>query len=175
MSARGGGLTPLSIGAVFVVVLALMYGGVQFSKGELLPADTTDETEDALRDAVWTELDERRAARGLDPMPRDRFMRGIAQDTTDTLAAERAETAGWTDGSSPPLVNTRLFCTQVPVRVEVDGSEHDPSALVADALVAADDNGVAFRAPDRFRAGMGIAVHEGTVYAVYRSCEQVDT
>jgi hypothetical protein len=171
MGVGRGQLSLLTIAAIFVVVFAFMYGGVQFSKGELLPADTTTDAEDRLRDAVWEELDERRTAQGLDPMPRDRFMRGTAQDTTDTLAAE------WEADGEPTLTNHRLFCTQVPARTTPDPSAttDETAEAVAAALVAADETDAVFRPSGQFRAGMGIARANGTVYAVYRSCEQVDT
>lgn len=171
MGAGRGQLSLLTIAAIFVVVFASMYGGVQLSKGQLLPDDTTTDAEDRLRDAVWEELDDRREARGIDPMPRDRFVRGTAQDTTDTLVAE------WGPAEQPPLTNHRLFCTQVPVRTTLDGeqSTDEVAATVAAALVAADETDALFRPPGQFRAGMGIAHENGTVYAVYRSCEQVDT
>lgn len=166
---RGRGqLSPLTIAAIFVVVFAFIYGGVQFSKGELLPADTTTAAEDRLHDAVWAELNSRRVAGDLDPIAEDRFMRGTAQDTTDTLAAD------WSDGE-PTLTNNRLFCTQVPARTTLEPSTSTDEAAVADALVAADRTGALFRPPGQFRAGLGIAREEATVYVVYRSCEQVDT
>lgn len=164
-------LSPLTIATIFVVVFAFIYGGVQLSNGELLPDDTTTDAEDRLRDAVWEELNERRAARGLAPMPNDRFVRGTAQDTTDTLAAE------WGPGEEPTLTNHRLFCTQVPARVDTASSAptDEAAVAVADALVAADRTETLSRPPGQFRAGMGIARQNGTVYVVYRSCEQVDT
>jgi hypothetical protein len=169
MSVGRGQLSALTIAAIFVVVFASIYGGVQLSKGELLPADTTTAAEDDLRDAVWEELNDRREARGIDPMPRDRFVRGTAQDTTDTLATE------WTADGEPTLTNHRLFCTQVPARTTVEAPADETAVAVADALVAADETETLFRPSGRFRAGMGIARENGTVYAVYRSCEQVDT
>ena len=171
MGAGRGQLSVLTIAAIFVVVFASIYGGVQLSKGELLPADTTTPAEDSLRDAVWEELNDRREARGVEPMPRDRFVRGTAQDTTDTLAAE------WEADAEPTLTNHRLFCTQVPVQTTVDASAStdETAAPVVDALVAADETEALFRPPSQFRAGMGIAREGGTIYAVYRTCEQVDT
>jgi hypothetical protein len=181
MASRTGQLDPLDIGAIFVVVFAAIFGFVQFSEGELLPPDTTDEREDRLRTAVWAELDERRDAQGLDPMPRDRFTRGIAQDTTDTLLDDwpEGDTSGFPGRPNATLPNHRLFCTQLPVRVAAGNVSTPPSeatvTAVADAIAAADEDDVRFRPSTRFRAGMGIAVRDGTVYAVYRSCEQVDT
>lgn len=171
MGVGRGQLSLQTIAAIFVVVFASIYGGVQLSKGELLPPDTTTDEEDRLRDAIWGELNDRREARGIEPMPRDRFMRGTAQDTTETLAAE------WGVDEEPTLTNNRLFCTQVPVRTTVDASasRDETAAAVADALVTADETETLFRPSGQFRAGMGIARENGTVYAVYRSCEQVDT
>lgn len=173
----GGHLDPLTIAAVFIVVFAGIYAGAEFRDGELLPADTTTAAEDELRTAVWTELDDRRAARGLDPMPRDRFVRGIAQDTTEAVVARRPA-AGTSPGATVDvagLPNQRLFCSRVVTAVPAANASAGTAAAVADALDAADGNGVLYRSPARFRAGMGIAVHDGTAYAVYRSCERVDT
>lgn len=178
--ASGGRLDALTIAAVFLVVFGGMYAGVQFRDGELLPGDTTTPAEDRLRSDVWAELDERRATRGLDPMPRDRFVRGVAQDTTEAAVARHPSAGAGTSGATldtAGLPNGRLFCTRVVVTVPVGNATASPrtAAAVADALEAADGNGVLYRPPARFHAGMGIAVHDGAVYATYRSCEQVDT
>lgn len=163
----------LTIGAIFFVVFSLMYGGVQLSKGELLPADTTTEAEDDLRAAMWDEIDDRREARDLDSMPSDRFVRGIAQDTTDTFVGERAA-----NGSTeqPRLSNTRLFCTQILVDAPYSADSPDrTAALLVDQVGSAGEGEVLNRPPSQFRTGIGIAVEDGTAYAVVRSCEQVDT
>ena len=181
MPSHTGKLDLIDIGAIFVVVFVAISGFVQFSEGELLPPDTTDEREERLRTAVWQELDDRRVARGLDPMPRDRFTRGIAQDTTDALLADwpAGNASGFPGRPNATLPNHRLFCAQLPVRVPVGNVSTPPSeatvTAVADAIAAADEDDTRFRPATRFRAGMGIAVRNDTVYAVYRSCEQVDT
>jgi hypothetical protein len=181
MASHAGQLDLIDIGAIFVVVFLAIAGVVQFSEGELLPPDTTDEREDRLRAAVWQELDERRITQERDPMPRDRFIRGIAQDTTDTLLEDwpDGDTSGFPGRPNATLPNHRLFCTQLPVRVRVGNVSSPPSeatvTAVADAIAAADEDDVRFRPATRFRAGMGIAVRDGIVYVVYRSCEQVDT
>lgn len=177
--ATGGRLDALTIAAVFVVVFAGMYAGVELREGELLPPDTTTAEEDRLRTAVWGELDERRAARGLAPMPRDRFVRGVAQDTVEAVVARDPGGTG-TPGATVDvagLPNGRLFCSRTVVAVPAANGTATPgtAAAVADALAAAEGSEAIYRSPARFRAGMGIAVHGETVYAVYRSCEQVDT
>jgi len=179
MASQRGGLSPLTIGAIFLVVFALLQGGVQFSNGELLPADTTSDREDSLRDVTWNELNEKRAARDLAPMHRDRFVRGIAQDTTDTIAdrasAERPAEDPIGDDRSIP--NHRLVCTQVPAAVHVENgtATGDTAAAIADAIETADETNALFRSRSQFRTGIGIAIESDTVYAVFRSCEQVDT
>lgn len=192
MGTRRGGLDKLTIGAIFVVVFAGLYGGALLWEGELLPPDTTTEAEDDLRDAVWAELNDRRAARGEEPMPQDRGARSIAQDTVDTLLAERTTTDrngsresaeddefGATPGSDGRLPNTRPYCAQVPARTEVTNLSSKPrnvtAEAVADALERADDTGILSRPPSNFRNGLGIAVRGDTVYVVYRSCELADT
>jgi len=182
MPTYDGRLDPLTIGAIFVVVFGLLYGGVQFSEGELLPADTTNETEEALRNAVWNELNDRREAQSIDRMPRNKYQRGIAQDTADTLA--RQWTSGEGDGvdlgeADGRLPNQRPFCTQVAVRVPPDNVTvrpvDDAAVTVADTLQTADEHGVLRRSSSNFRTAMGLTVHDGAVFAVYRSCEQADT
>lgn len=174
MVARGGQLSLLTIGAIFLVVFGLIQGGAQLAEGELLPETTTTESEERLRAAVWDELNERRAAAGHAPMPRDRFVRGIAQGTTDDLVAALAADDGNRTVGEVPLSNSRLHCTQVPVAVP-HGEVNGTAAAVATALEAAAGPVVLSRSPALFDAGMGIHVREDVVYVVYRSCEQVDT
>lgn len=182
MPTSDGRLDPLTIGAIFVVVFGLLYGGIQFTDGELLPADTTNETEDELRTAVWNELNDRREARGIDRMPRNDYQRGIAQDTADTLARQ------WTPGEATGvdlgaadgrLPNERPFCTQLAVRVPPANVTVTPveegAVTVADTLQTVDEYGVLRRSTSNFRTGMAVTVNDGAVFAVYRSCEQADT
>jgi hypothetical protein len=180
MAAQKGEIDLLTIAAIFVVVFGLFVGGIQFSEGELLPADTTSRTEDQLRERIWTELNERRAAEGVGRMPPNPSARGIAQDTTNELAP------GWFGGAeneTDPSADTRLpndrpFCTQIPVRVAVANASAEPTnataTAVVDALVATEHRNVLFRPSSRFRAGIGIELSDGSLYVVYRSCEQAD-
>lgn len=173
MGAQRQGFGLLTIGTIFVVVFTLMYGGVELSKGELLPADTTNQTEEDTRAAMWTEINERRADRGLESMPSDRFVRGIAQDTTDTLVSNSSS-----NGSEPterPLTNTRLFCTQVPVSVQRSNDTAATGVALVDALDELPERSTLYRPSAQFRSGIGVAIDDGRVYAVFRSCEQVDT
>lgn len=177
MAGHGGKLSLLTIAAIFLVVFGLIQGGAQLAEGELLPEKTTTESEDTLRDAIWAELNERREAREERPMPHDRFVRGLAQDTTDSLVAELADGPDDRRIGDVALTNTRLFCTQVPVSVPLNEGRAtaETATRVGDALEAAAGPVVFSRSPAQFRAGMGIAVRDDVVYVVYRSCEQVDT
>lgn len=174
MAAPRQGFGFLTIGAIFFVVFSLMYGGVQLSKGELLPADTTTDAEDDLRVATLDAINDRRDARDLDPIPGDRFVRGIAQDTTDTYVADLA--ANGTGDGEPRLSNTRLFCTQVPVNAPYSAnSTAETATALVDAVESSGEGAVLYRPTSQFRTGIGVAVEDGTAYAVVRSCEQVDT
>ena len=174
MAPSGQGFGLLDIGAIFLVVFALMYAGVQLSKGDLLPADTTTPAEEAVRAEMWTAIDERREARGLDRMPSDRFVRGVAEDTTESLAAASERTD--TTEATPRLTNHRLFCSQVPVSVSAEN--RSTRAVAADLVTALDDSprrSVLYRPSSRFRTGIGVALLGDSAVAVVRSCEQVDT
>lgn len=173
MGTSSGRLDPLTIGAIFVVVLGSMYAAVLFSEGELFPPDTTDGAEDALRDATWAELNDRRAAEGLDRLPQDRYERGLAQDTVETLVAEHGANAT----NRPPderLPNAQIVCTQLPASAPVSGADRNvTAAALADELMAAGDS-VLLRPSARFSAALGIVIDDDTAYVVYRSCEQAD-
>lgn len=173
MVAQREGVGLLTIGTIFVVVFTLMYGGVELSQGELLPADTTNQTEEDTRGAMWTEINERRADRGFEPMPSDRFVRGIAQDTTDTLVADTSSNG--TERTERPLTNTRLFCTQVPVSVQRSNDTAATAVALVDELDDSAERSALYRPSAQFRSGIGVAIDDGRVYAVFRSCEQVDT
>lgn len=179
MATQSGQLRLPVIVAIFFVVFGLIHGTTQLQGPELVRPDPTTEREDQLRSAIWDELNDRRASNGIERMQHDQFMRGIAQDTTDTLVADQLAAQTPPDAVGElPLSNDRLFCTQVSVRVSLASPTRPPNEVavaVVDALESADRTGVIFRPAGQFHAGMGIAIHDGAVYVVYRSCERVDT
>lgn len=177
MDTREAGLHPLAVGVIFFLVFALMYNGLPLSLAEFAPRDTTTDAEDRLADAVWAELNDRRTASGLSTMPSDRFAGGVAQDTTDALAAAAGPGDPGAAVRNVSLTNHRLECTQIPVGVTRDpeASTAETAARIADAFAATDRQPVFDRPKTRFRAGLGVAVEGDRAFAVYRSCEHVDT
>lgn len=176
MGSRELGLHPVAVGVIFFLVFAIMYNGVPLSLAEFAPRDTTTDEEDRLADAVWADLNEHRTAGGADPMPADRFTAAVAQDTTDDLATSVGGGAPATAVRNATLANRRLECTQVAVGVTLDGaSTAEAASHLADAFAATDRGPVFDRPTTRFRAGLGVAVEGDRAFAVYRSCERVDT
>lgn len=181
MAPQRGQLSPLTIAAIFVVVFAVMYSGVQFSKGELLPDVSSDADEEELRAAVWAELNERRADRGVGPVSGNRFERGIAQDTAKELAAmsyfNASTAAGVVDGNGGQLPNSRLFCTQIPVKLTLSGADstNATATAVVDLLASTNGSEALFRGAGQYRSALGVSIDDGVVYVAYRSCPNVDT
>lgn len=64
-----------------------MYGGVQWSKGELLPDRELDRQEDHIRTATWAGIDRFRTDQGLQPARRSGFDSVAAQGTAVEFAA----------------------------------------------------------------------------------------
>ena len=179
MTRHTGDLHLLTIATIFLVVFATMWGGVQHSRGQLLPDDRIDAGERAVRDALWTHLAAWRAAEGLEPAQR-------AQRST--LAAQTTANASVT---GPPASSTRPTrtgsgrCSQLLVRHTVadprwsDAAGEPPAPAVADAvagellstLVAADDTGV-LRRTGTFWTAIGVAADGDELVVVYRSCTQ---
>ncbi|WP_318570824.1 hypothetical protein [Salinigranum marinum] len=180
MRRHTGDLHLLTIATIFLVVFAAIWGGVQHSRGQLLPDDRIDAGEQRVRDALWTRLAEWRAAEGLQPAQR-------AQRST--LAAQTIANASITgpssiDGTPAGIGSGR--CSQLLVRHTVadprwadatrDGT---PTPAVADAvagelfsaLVAADDTGL-LRRTGTFWTAIGVAADGDELVVVYRSCTQ---
>jgi hypothetical protein len=183
---HGTDLDVLTIGAIFLVVFTAMWGGVQHSRGELLPAEEVDARERQVRDALWTEVTEWRTARGLDPPRRVGDITRSAQSAAVAVAASNRSSGG-TNETGPPATGPHLTgsdrCDDLLIRQSVasHGWATDPSEpvdpAVADAiatdlleaLAAADDAALLERA-GTFRTGIGVAAHGDDLYVVYRSC-----
>lgn len=179
MTRHTGDLHLLTIATIFLVVFATMWGGVQHSRGQLLPDDRIDAGERAVRDALWTRLAEWRAAEGLEPAQR-------AQRST--LAAQTIANASVTrsPASTDDLRSSGSGrCSRLLVRHTVadprwsDAAGATPTPAVADAvadellsaLVAADDTGV-LRRTGTFWTAIGVAADGDELVVVYRSCAQ---
>jgi hypothetical protein len=127
-SARGR-ISPLAIGAIFVVVFAGMHVGVQYARGDLLDRAAPTDRETRLRAQVWDVVDERRADRGLDPAQRDTSTRVGAQRTARRLAAvdyfEDPTAAGVRPAANDALPTPKGFCYRTPARLAVTASGWD--------------------------------------------------
>lgn len=188
MAARGAGLSYLAIGTILLVVVGSMHLGIQFSRGELLDREPPTALETELRDALRSAVDAARAERGLDPAQRGVSARVTAQATASELAGMdyyREPTAvGLRPETNPPLPNQKGFCYQLPAKLTVDrpgwsdGGEASvpPQTLRAVArdvvgLFARNDGVDVLRRTNSHKHGLGVAVRDGVVYVVYRTCD----
>jgi len=193
MARRSGALDPLDIAAVFVVVFALMYGGVQFTRGELLPEDRNDARETQLRYAVWDALNDNRTEQGyavLDPNDTDTDKAHGVQDVAERLAADGyfgnvSEGHPTDEPAAQSAVTTgTVLCEQAPAMTtvtdpawndtasdeRVDGDLADSvGARLATLLLKGYGPDVAYRGPS-FSNRIGLEVDGQQVYVVYRSC-----
>lgn len=181
-----GDLHLLTIAAIFVVVFTAMWGGVQHSRGDLLPEEPIDAGERQVRSALWTEVVDWRVAQGLDRPRRVSEVTVSAQATAAAFAAGNYS-SGTTAGTDPPETGPHPTgndrCSQLLVHHTVedprwtDTSANGTDGAVADAVadellavvVAADDAGLLTRSSE-FRAGLGVSAREDRLYVVYRSC-----
>ncbi|MDG5775397.1 hypothetical protein VB773_10990 [Haloarculaceae archaeon H-GB2-1] len=173
MARPTGDLHLLTIATIFVVVFALMWAGVQHSRGQLITDDGLDEREAALQTAIWDEIDRTRATRGLEPTTRRPRITGDAQTVARAFAAGNVSAGpmGTEEAANVTANLTRPnLCSQVLVNADRRPTE-SLSNRVLDRLVATDDEAVLFRNPS-FLSGLGVVVHQHEVYVVYRSCAQ---
>lgn len=186
MAYHAGGLDLLTIAAIFLVVFTAMWGGVQHSRGELLPAQEADASERQLRDVLWTAFAEWRRGEGLEPPRRIAEVTGDAQSAAVRFA-DGNRSAGATNETGPPATGPHLTgndrCSQLLVRhttaqpgwpgnaterVDDAVAEAVAAELLA-ALVADDDAGLLRRAGE-FRTGVGVAVRGDRLYVAFHSC-----
>jgi hypothetical protein len=190
MASSRGRISLLAIGTIFLVVFGAMHLGVQYASGELETYEEPTALETALRAAVWDAVNERRAARGLDPAQRDAATRAGAQEaarqlvTTEYFAEPTA--VGIRSGANQSLP-TMGFCYLTPAKLTTgaplvtgeaasDGSEPADGAapsVVAEravALLASDGGGDVFSRSNEHKHGIGVAVDGRVVYVVYRTC-----
>jgi hypothetical protein len=187
MATHRGGLSGLAIGAIFVVVFATMWGGVQYARGDLLDHEPPTELETQLRADVWDAVNEQRAARGLDPAQRDTATRQGAQETAVRLVTmeyfAEPTAAGIRADANRTLPNRMGFCYQTPVKLAVtepgwspdaeqppsDGVTRTVAGRVTDLLMSVDEPTVVTQSNEQ-KHGLGVAVDGDVVYAVYRTC-----
>lgn len=172
---RGQGQIGLfTITSIFVVVFALMYGGVQFANGELIPDRELDDDEQRIRAAVWHEVEQLRAEAGRPAAIRSRYHQVAAQGTAIRVAdADRSEPfAGAISGpSTDDLPNGGPFCSQVAVSVTAEAKS--PERIASQALrdlTAVDGGRAVLLRGDGYVNGIGVVRSESDVYVVYRSC-----
>jgi hypothetical protein len=191
MASSRGRISLLAIGTIFLVVFGAMHLGVQYASGELETYEEPTALETALRAAVWDAVNERRAARGLDPAQRDAATRAGAQEaarqlvTTEYFAEPTA--VGIRSGANQSLP-TMGFCYLTPAKLTTEaplvtgatasggsepGADGAATGAVAErvvALLASDDGGDVFSRSNEHKHGIGVAVDGRVVYVVYRTC-----
>lgn len=191
MASSRGRISLLAIGTIFLVVFGTMHLGVQYASGELETYEEPTAEETALRAAVWGAVNERRAARGLDPAQRDAATRAGAQEAARQLATTgyfaEPTAVGIRPGANQSLP-TMGFCHLTPAKLTTDPADvpdataSDGSEPTADgvatsavaervvALLASDDGGDVFSRSNEHKHGIGVAVDGTIVYVVYRTC-----
>jgi len=173
---RGQGRIGLfTIASIFVVVFALMYGGVQYANGELLPDRTLSDEEHRIKAALWGEIDELRTDADRPAAIRSGYHDVAAQGTAIQLAnADRAEAfAGGISGpgADSAIPNGGPFCSQMAVAVSDETGSSDRIADQALRNFTTIDGGreVLLRG-DGYVNGIGVVRSGADVYVVYRSC-----
>lgn len=191
MASSRGRISLLAIGTIFLVVFGTMHLGVQYASGELETYEEPTAEETALRAVVWDAVNERRAARGLDPAQRDAATRAGAQEAARQLAATEYFTeptaVGIRSGANQSLP-TMGFCYLTPAKLTTNATDvtgvtvSGGSASTADgvatgavaervvSLLASDDGGSAFGRSNEHKHGIGVVVDGNVVYVVYRTC-----
>lgn len=170
-----GGIGLFTIASIFVVVFALMYGGVQFANGELIPDRELGEDERQIRAAIWDEVAQLRAEAGRPEAIRAGYHEVAAQGTAIRVAdAERSEPfAGAISGPSAgsDLPNGGPFCSQVAVAVSADaGSSERIADQAVRELTGVDGGREVLLRGDGYVNGIGVVRSGPDVFVVYRSC-----
>lgn len=173
---RGQGRIGLfTIASIFVVVFALMYGGVQFANGELLPDRELDDEERQIQAAIWQEIDRLRAEAGRPEVIRSGYHEVAAQGTALRLV-ETHRSGSFTGAISGPATDSALpnggpFCSQAAVAVRAESWTPDRIGVEAVRALASLDGGrEMLHRGDGYVNGIGV-VRSGTdVFVVYRSC-----
>ncbi|PSP86573.1 hypothetical protein BRC83_00220 [Halobacteriales archaeon QS_1_68_17] len=187
MARPTGDLGLLSVGAIFVVVLAVMWGGVQYSRGQLVPEDAVEERERHVRIALWDSYSEWRADRGLDPVRKSRPVDELAQGTAREFAAGEHD-AGASNSSDRLTTSSgqhsEVRCARLLASYDVVHPNWEESSLgvpgtspiahaVADrllaALVAADTAGV-MRHTGPGWTGIGVVVEKRDLSVAVLAC-----
>ena len=187
--ARVGGQIPLSsIGVIFVLVFAGMYGAVQFAEGDLLSENPADIREREVANALWTIVSSWRADRNLQSATRVERVRIEAQETAELLESEGrsidAVAAGPASKDSTSLPNGHAECDQLATSVAVPPPGYDDVATKTVSMQVSED--VAAKAFAKLRTvdsagvldrssrsmnGVGVAIDGDRAYVVYRSCQ----
>ena len=186
MARHTGDLHLLTIAAIFVVVFTAMWGGVQHSRGNLLPEEPIDAGERQVRSALWTEVVDWRVSQGFD-QPRRVSEVTVSAQATAAAFADGNYSSGTTTGTDPPETGPHPTgsdrCSQLLIRYTVGDprwtgdTANGTDAAVADAVaqellpvvVAADETGLLARSGE-FRTGVGVAARGDDLFVVYRSC-----
>lgn len=171
MASPPGDLGPAAIGVVFLVVLSTMFVGVHAARGDLLPGDRPSAQTVALREAVWTAINRRRAAWGLRPITRNERVGPLPPAVTAASLVPGVENAS--DAASGPGAGTSLdeggFCHRLVVSVPRRGA--DLGDRIAARLAAEDAQGL-LRWRHVYKVELGLEVGGDAVYASYRTCRR---
>lgn len=178
-----GQLSPLAIGVVFAVVIAMMNLGVQGWEQDTLEYEPPTDLEQRLRDAIWEEVDDERAERNRTAAIRGSSPRGTAQTTARELTTRAyfdAPTAIGLQSGEAALPNAKGFCDRVPAKLTVNASGWGDRSVSNETIHAVGDRvvdlfGTHTEQPiilrsNEFSHGMGVAVDGEQIYVVYRTC-----
>jgi len=171
MANPSGDLGPAAIGVVFLVVLSTMFVGVHYARGDLFPTERPAARTVALREAVWTAINRRRAAWGLRPISRNERVGPLPPAVKAASLLPGGENASGAAGGS--VVGSGPdgggFCHRLVVSVPRQGA--DLGDRIAARLAAEDAQGL-LRWRNVNKVELGILVNGDTVYASYRTCRR---
>lgn len=145
--------------AIFVVVLSTMYLGVQYAHGGLRQHQPSAR-ERAISGAVWTAINRRRTAHGLQPI--------TSRDRALVLAGDvgGANESGLRTAGAGVVADTPL-CRRLTVTVPRTGN--DLGGRIATRLASADRSGLLLWR-NVYKVGLTLAIRNDSVDAVYRTC-----
>ena len=184
---RTHGRLPLStIGVIFVVVFAGMYGGLQYMRGDLVPESPDDLQEQDIENAIWSEMAERWDGPDQIDTNRAEGVRIEAEKTAERLASPGSPVGpsayAPTPNTTAQLPDDHGTCEQSVVAVTVpsgyDETTSKPISMQVAGVVAqraveklrGTDGTDVLRSTDQRNHGIGVAIAGDLAYVVHRSC-----
>lgn len=166
-----GDVGPLTIGAIFVVVLSSMYVGVQYTRGRLVEHEQPSPRERTARAAAWTAINQLRTARGLRPITDRQRQLVLPVDVPSGSGGANGSGTGGDgaqDRSTAGVVEPDVpLCRRLVVHVPAAGA--GLGDRLADRLAAADRDGLLFWR-NVYEADLGVTIRNETASAVFRTC-----